>query len=97
VVAGRRLGAAGELVGAATRRAPSKAVGGGAHPSGGAAWRRWRMLRAAAFNGGEAAPVMDDVDGVALQCWGKKEKVRSASNGDDGGGWEGLTMKWRRR
>jgi hypothetical protein len=32
------------------------------------AWRQWRMLRAAAFNGGEAAPVMDDIGGVALQC-----------------------------
>jgi hypothetical protein len=44
-----------------------KAVGGGAHPSGGTAWRPWRMLRAVAFNDGEAAPVMDDIDGVALQ------------------------------
>jgi hypothetical protein len=43
-----------------------KAVGGGAHPSGGAAWRRWRMLRAAAFNGGKVTPVTDDVNGVAL-------------------------------
>jgi hypothetical protein len=34
------------------------------------------MLRAAAFNGGESAPVMDDVDGVALQCRGRREKVR---------------------
>jgi hypothetical protein len=55
---------------------PGKAVGGGAHPSGGAAWRRWRMLQVAAFNGGEAAPITNDVDGVALQCQGKKEKVR---------------------
>jgi hypothetical protein len=47
---------------------PGKGVEGGAHPSGGAAWRRWRMLWAAAFNGGEAAPVTDDIDGVALQC-----------------------------
>jgi hypothetical protein len=53
-----------------------KAVGGGAQPSGGAAWRRWRMLRAVAFNGGEAAPVTDDIDGVALQCQGRREKVR---------------------
>jgi hypothetical protein len=37
------------------------------------------MLRAAAFNGGEAAPVMDDVDGVALQCRGRSEKVRGES------------------
>jgi hypothetical protein len=45
---------------------PGKAIGGGAHPSGGTAWRWWRMLWAAAFNGSEAAPVMDDIDGVAL-------------------------------
>jgi hypothetical protein len=50
--------------------------GGGAHPSGGTAWRRWRMLRAAAFNGGEAALVTNDVDSVALQCRGRREKVR---------------------
>jgi hypothetical protein len=55
--------------------APGKAVGGGAHPSGGAVWRWWRMLRAAAFNGGEAAPVTHDIDGVALQCRGRREKV----------------------
>jgi hypothetical protein len=35
------------------------------------------MHRAVAFNGGEAALVTDDVDGVALQCWGRREKVRS--------------------
>jgi hypothetical protein len=29
------------------------------------------MLRVAAFNGGEDAPVMDDVDSVALQCRGR--------------------------
>jgi hypothetical protein len=34
------------------------------------------MLWVVAFNGGEAAPVTDDVDGVALQCWGRWEKVR---------------------
>jgi hypothetical protein len=37
------------------------------------------MLRAAAFNGGEAAPVMDDIGGVALQCWGRREKVSGES------------------
>jgi hypothetical protein len=37
-----------------------------AHPSGSGAWRRWRMLPTAVFNGGEAAPVTDDIDGVAL-------------------------------
>jgi hypothetical protein len=75
VVPGQRQGAVGELAGA-TRRASGKAVGGGAHPSGSAAWKWWRMLQAAAFNGGEAALVMDDGDGVALQCRGRREKVR---------------------
>jgi hypothetical protein len=37
------------------------------------------MLRAAAFNGGEVASVMNDVDGVALQCQGRREKVRGES------------------
>jgi hypothetical protein len=37
------------------------------------------MLQATAFNGGEAALVMDDVDGVALQCWRRREKVRGES------------------
>jgi hypothetical protein len=47
---------------------PSKAVEGGAHPSGVVACWRWRMLWVAVFNGGEASPVTDDVDGVALYC-----------------------------
>jgi hypothetical protein len=66
-VAGQRQGAVGKLV-VATGRVSGKAVGGGAHRSGGTTWRRWRMLWAAAFNGGEAALVTDDIDGVALQC-----------------------------
>jgi hypothetical protein len=37
------------------------------------------MLRAATFNDGEAAPVTDDVDGVALQCRGRREMVRGES------------------
>jgi hypothetical protein len=37
------------------------------------------MLRAATFIGGEGAPVTDDVDGVALQCWGRRETVRGES------------------
>jgi hypothetical protein len=41
VVASRWQGAVGELAGA-TGRTLSKAVGGGDHPSSGAAWRRWR-------------------------------------------------------
>jgi hypothetical protein len=52
---------------------------GGAHPSGGAAWRWWKMLRAAAFNGSEAASMTDDVDNAALQCQGRREKVRGKS------------------
>jgi hypothetical protein len=35
--------------------------------------------------------------GSALQCWCGRGKVRAASVGDNGGGWEGLTMKRRRR
>jgi hypothetical protein len=56
--------------------ASGNAIGDGAHPSGGATWRRWRMLPAAVFNGGEATTVMDDIDSVALQCRGRREKVR---------------------
>jgi hypothetical protein len=37
------------------------------------------MRRAAAFNGGEAALVTDDVDSGALQCRGRREKVRGES------------------
>jgi hypothetical protein len=64
-VAGLRQGAAGELMGA-TGRALGKAVGGGAHPNGGAAWRRWRSLGTAAFIGGERALVAGGDGGVAL-------------------------------
>jgi hypothetical protein len=53
-----------------------KAVGGEAHLSGGAVWRGWTMLRVAAFNGSEVALVTDDIDGVALWCRGRREKVR---------------------
>jgi hypothetical protein len=31
------------------------------------------------FNGGETTPVTDEVDGVAQQCWGRREKVRGES------------------
>jgi hypothetical protein len=65
--------------------------------SGGVGWRRWRMLWAAVFNGCEAAPVTDGVDGVALQCRGRREKVRgepiwmererAVMLTDDGGRW----------
>jgi hypothetical protein len=63
--AGQRQGATGELAGA-TWRASGKAVGGGAHPSGDMAWRRWRMLRAVAFVGGEGALVAGDDGGTTL-------------------------------
>jgi hypothetical protein len=65
VVAGRWQGAADELMGA-IGRAPSKAVRGGAHPSGGAASRRWRMLQATAFISGEGAPVASGDGGLTL-------------------------------
>jgi hypothetical protein len=32
-----------------------------------------------ASGGGEAAPVTDDIDGVALQCRGRREKGRGES------------------
>jgi hypothetical protein len=37
------------------------------------------MIQAAAFNGGEAAPMTDDIDSVALQCRGRRGKVRGES------------------
>jgi hypothetical protein len=37
------------------------------------------MLRAAAFIAREGVPVMDDIDGAALQCRGGREKVRGES------------------
>jgi hypothetical protein len=96
VAAGRWQGAAGELTGA-TSMAPGKALGGGAHPSSGVMERRRRMLGAATFISGEVASVMDDVNGVSLQCWGRREKVRGESIWiereravvliDDGGWW----------
>jgi hypothetical protein len=76
---------------------PGKAVRGGAHPSGDVAWRRWRMLRATAFIGGEGAPMAGDDGGMTLQCRCRRRKVRAASNGDNDGVWKGLTMKRRRR
>jgi hypothetical protein len=95
VAAGQWQGVADELTGA-TRRAPGKAIRGGAHPSGGAAWRRWMMLRAAAFVGLEGAPVVGGDGGMALQCQCGRGKVRTASNWDNGSGWEGLTVQRRR-
>jgi hypothetical protein len=58
------------------------------------------MLQVAVFNGDEAAPITNDVDGVALQCQGRKEKVRgepiwtererAVVLTDDGGRWRCL-------
>jgi hypothetical protein len=96
VVASQRQGAVGELAGA-TGWPSGKAVGGGAHLNGGAAWRWWRSLRTTTFIGGEIAPVADGNEGVTLQCRCRRGKVRATSIGDNGGGWEGLTVKRRRR
>jgi hypothetical protein len=87
VAAGRRQGAAGEITGA-TGRALGKAVEGGAHPSGGTMERRWSMLRAVAFVGGDGASVAGGDGGTTLQCQCGRGKVRATSNGDNGGGWE---------
>jgi hypothetical protein len=65
VVSGWRQCAIGELTGA-TGRVSDKAVGGRAHPNGGAAWRRWRSLGTAVFVHGERAPVLGGDGGVAL-------------------------------
>jgi hypothetical protein len=96
VVAGRWQGAVGELTGG-TRRALGKAVGSGAHPNDGAAQRWGRSLETAVFVGGERAPVAGGDGGTTLQCWCRRGKVRAASIGDNSGGWEGLTVKRRRR
>jgi hypothetical protein len=58
--------------------APGKAVRGGAHLNGGAAWRRWRSLETAAFIDGERALVAGGNGGMALQCQCRREKVRVA-------------------
>jgi hypothetical protein len=55
------------------------------------------MLRAAIFVGGERAPLAGGDRGTTLQCRRGRGTLRAASNGDNGGGWEGLTIKrWRR-
>jgi hypothetical protein len=71
-------------------------------PQGGRQARRsgaelTRSLGTAAFVGGERALVSSDDGGAALQCQCRRGKVRAASIGDNGGGWEGLTVKRRRR
>jgi hypothetical protein len=96
LAAGRWHGAVGELMGA-TGRASGKAIGGGAHLSGDMTWRRWRMLWVAVFIGGEGAPVASGDGGTTLQCRRERGKVRVASNGDNGGRWEGLAVKRQRR
>jgi hypothetical protein len=47
--------------------------------------------------GGERAQVASGDGGAALQCRCRRGKVRVASIGDNDGGWEGLTVKRRRR
>jgi hypothetical protein len=69
---------------------------GRAHLNRGAAWRRWRSLGTMAFIGGERAPMAGGDGGTALQCRCRRGKVRAASIGDNGGGWEGLTVKRQR-
>jgi hypothetical protein len=46
---------------------------------------------------GERAPVAGGDGGMALQHRCGRGKVRAISIGDSGGGWEGLTVKRRRR
>jgi hypothetical protein len=48
-------------------------------PDGGGARRSGAELTRVVARRGEAAPVMDDADGLALQCWGRREKVRGES------------------
>jgi hypothetical protein len=55
------------------------------------------MLRATAFIGGVGALVAGGDGSTTLQCRRGRGKVRVSSNGDNGGGWEGLTVKRRRR
>jgi hypothetical protein len=55
------------------------------------------MLQAATFISGEGAPVAGGNRGTALQCRRGRGKVRAGSNGDNGGEWEGLTVKRQRR
>jgi hypothetical protein len=75
--AGQWQGAAGELTGA-KGRASGNAVGGGAHPSGGAMKRQRRMLRVAAFISGEGAPMFRGDGGTTLQCQCGRGDVRVA-------------------
>jgi hypothetical protein len=96
VVAGRRQGATGELAGA-TGRVPGNAVGGGAHPNGGEAWRRRRSHGTAALVNGKRAPVASGDAGTTLQCRCRRGKVRATSIRDNSGEWEGLTVKRQRR
>jgi hypothetical protein len=46
---------------------------------------------------GERAKVAGGDGGMALQHRCRRGKVRAASIGDSGGGWEGLIVKRRRR
>jgi hypothetical protein len=68
---GQQQGSTDELAGA-TRRAQSKAIGGGAHPRNGSTCGGG----AAMSNSGGGAPVMGGISGMVLQCWGRREMVR---------------------
>jgi hypothetical protein len=65
--------------------APGKVVGGGAHPNGGAAWRRWRTLGTAVFSGDDGAPVIGGGRLELLQHRGRKARVRRGSIQKGGG------------
>jgi hypothetical protein len=72
-------------LGAVVALAPVEPGGGGQGGRGRSSPERWRGVEAVedasggGVNSGEAPPVMDDVDGVALQCRGRREKVRGES------------------
>jgi hypothetical protein len=54
---------------------PGKSDGGGAYPSGGTTWRRRKSFGAAAFVGGEGAPMVTGRGDEVLQL-GRGEGVR---------------------
>jgi hypothetical protein len=74
-VARRRQGVAGDLEGV-TGKVPGKKERVGAHRNGGSTVRRCKQHRAAAFIGGEGAPVGGDGGcGVLQHRRGKGEKI----------------------
>jgi hypothetical protein len=73
-VARRRQGVAGDLEGV-TGKVPGKEERAGAHRNGGLTVRRCQRRRAAAFVGGEGAPVVAGGGDEVLQL-GRGERVR---------------------